>query len=439
MVVFYLYGVILLGVLITVHEVGHFLAAKAAGVAVERFSVGFGPKVFSIRRGRTEYALSWVPLGGYVKMAGEESDTEPTDRPPPDHFSGKPVGVRARIVAMGPITNFVWAVVIYLGVLWIAGMPTLGEAVIGDVDAGSPADIAGLKGGDRIVSVNGEAATRWDAVLEAIASDPDGAVEIAIERPDEAPALFETVMTGVIDAQTGGLNLGFVEFVPPVIGGVKRGSPAARAGIKPDDRIISVAGIPINSWSGLGDIIYESAGREIDLVWTRGARQMSATVVPEEGKVPIGRTGVREVGLIGILRSFPMERLSFGAAVVTSLSFSASVMRELPSSYWDVLTRKVSLDMVGGPLRVLEMAGESAMWGPYQFLTFMAAISLNLCFINLLPLPVLDGGHILLLALEKVRGRSLTARQQRIWQQIGLVFFSVLMVLLLVMDAMKWR
>lgn len=436
MFIFYLYAGILLGILIIVHEVGHFLAARAAGVTVERFSIGFGPKILAVRRGDTEYALSAFPLGGYVKMAGMEPADEAADEPGPNTFPGKPIGVRALIVAAGPVTNLAWAIVLFIAVIWVAGIPVIGEeAIVGYIYEDSPAESAGLAIEDRIVSVEGSAVETWDGVRELIASgDAEDGIELVVERGEE-PELVEILVDVTPDPETGAVTIGIGPYVAPVLGDIKRGSPAERAGLATGDRVRSIGGAETRTWYQFEEIVSASAGEELEVVWERDGRVERGPVVVEETLEAIGPTEVRSVGTIGALAPLTMRKVGFGEALKTGLGLSLTNIRLIWEFFLGLARGRVSADMLGGPIRVVQMASESAAWGASYFFAFMAFLSLHLFVINLFPLPILDGGHLLLLALERVRGRGLTERQLIVWQQAGLIFFVGLLAFLIVKDA----
>ncbi len=440
MIRFYLYAIVFnLGILIFVHELGHYLAARASGVTVERFSMGFGPRILKFTRGATEYALSAIPFGGYVKMAGTEQPVEgDTTELGPGTFLSKRIGIRAIIVAAGPITNLIWAVLVATGLLLFTGIQTLGEPVVGEVEESSPAAVAGLLPRDHIVSVGGTDVGSWEDVVRLAALDEDGSVELVVSRGADPGVLVDVTLAVVADEETGEIDLGLTAYVPPVVGDVLSGGPADRAGMRAGDVIVTIDDVKIASWSELGGIIYESLGEELTIVWERDAEVMSAVVVPEEGDEPVGMTEVRTVGMIGIMRPWEVRRLGPGEAVVTAVRFTAANLRMIVEFFVGLATGQVAGSMVGGPIKVIQLASESARWGATYFFGFMAFMSLNLFLINMLPLPILDGGHLLLMVLEKVRRRGLTERQLMVWQQTGLVFFAGLMIFLLVRDALSF-
>ncbi|MBM3306744.1 MAG: RIP metalloprotease RseP [Candidatus Eisenbacteria bacterium] len=431
MTIFYLYAAVLVGILIVVHELGHFAAARAAGVTVERFSVGFGPRILRFRRGETEYAVSLIPLGGYVKMAGHELADGSDAGAAPGSFLSKPVGARALIVAAGPTMNFVWAVLVSFAVIWGFGLPTLGGPVVGSVTPGSPADAAGLSWGDRIISVDGAPVSHVAEVYARAAEAGGRAMVLVIERGDEARERLSLELAAPADS-AGVVDLGMTSYVAPVIGDVMKKSPADAAGLRRGDRVLSVAGAAVRDWGGLGEAVRARAGEETEVVWERDGRVMRSTVVP--------KAGVEDrAGEIGVMSALTLNRLGPWESFTTAVRYCALNVRLLAQFFWDLVRLRASTETLGGPIRVVQMASESARWGPMYFLGFMSYLSLSLFFINLLPLPVLDGGHLLLLGLEKARRRRLTERQVLVWQQVGLVFFGCLMVLLVVKDVMQLR
>jgi len=229
------------------------------------------------------------------------------------------------------------------------------------------------------------------------------------------------------------LDLGMDSYVPPVVGDVMSRSPADRTGLERGDRIVSIAGAPVRDWSNVGEVVRARPGEEIEVVWERGGRRMRALVVPEAGEGEAGE------GQIGVMATLGAKRLGFREAAVSSVRYAVVTVRMLALFFVDLVRLEISTEMLGGPIRVVQLASESARWGPMYFFGFMSYLSLSLFFINLLPLPVLDGGHLLLIALERVRGRKLTDRQVLVWQQVGLVFFACVMVLLIVKDVMQLR
>ncbi len=433
MFIYYIFAAILLGILIIVHEIGHFLACRMAGVRVERFSIGFGPRVLTRTVGETEFAISAIPLGGYVKMAGAEHVADPTGAPP-DSFVAKRISLRAFIVAAGPVMNFVWAFIVVVGVLMLAGLPTFGEPIVGAVAEGSHAAGEGVVVGDRIASVNGVEVQHWADVYAEVASSQTG---LSLGFSDGRSVDFE--LPAVIDDETAAFEFGIEPYVPPVVGGLQGSSPAAAAGIRKGDRILSIDGVVVGDWYEVGDTIRARPDSDVEIVWERDGTEMRAVLHTNVGEEPNADGEMVDVGLIGVMRPWATRRLGPGEAIIASARFTGSTFSQVCEFFWQLITFRASAEQLGGPIRVVRMASESARWGGSYFFTFMAIMSINLCVINLLPLPILDGGHLLLLLLEKLRKRTLTERQLVVWQQIGLAFFGVVMVLLVVRDIMGLR
>ncbi len=430
MFIYYIFAAVLLGILIIVHEIGHFLACRISGVRVERFSIGFGPRILTRVVGDTEFAISAIPLGGYVKMSGAEHVADPTGAPP-DSFVAKRISLRAFIVAAGPIMNFVWAFIVVVGVLMLAGLPTFGEPIVGAVAEGSDAEREGVAVGDRIESVNGVAVENWADIYSEVGNAQAG---LSLVFSDGRSVDFE--LPTVIDDETAAFEFGLEPYVPPVVGGLQGRSPAAAAGIHKGDRILSIDGVAVGDWFEVGDTIRERPDSDVEIVWERDGTEMRAVLHTDVGEEPNAEGEMVEVGLIGVMRPWATERLGPGEAILGSARFTGSTFSQVCAFFWQLVTLRASTEQLGGPIRVVRMASESARWGGSYFFTFMAIMSINLCVINLLPLPILDGGHLLLLLLEKLRKRTLTERQLIVWQQIGLAFFGVVMVLLVVRDIM---
>jgi len=433
MFIYYIFAAVLLGILIIVHEIGHFVACRIAGVRVERFSIGFGPRILQRTVGDTEFAISAIPLGGYVKMSGAEHVADPTGAPP-DSFVAKPIRLRAFIVAAGPVMNLIWAFIVVVGVLMVAGLPTFGEPIVGAVAEGSHAETEGVVVGDRIATVNGVEVETWADVYAGMG---DAENELVLELTDGRVIEFE--LPTVIDDETVAFDFGIEPHVPPVVGGLQGRSPAAEAGILTGDRLLSIDGVDVNDWYAVGDVIRARPDRDIEVVWQRDGREMRAVLHTDVGEEPDAEGEIVEVGMIGVMRPWATARLGPGEAVISSARFTWSTLSQVCEFFWQLVTFRASAEQLGGPIRVVRMASESARWGGSYFFTFMAIMSINLCVINLLPLPILDGGHLLLLLLERLRKRTLTERQLVIWQQIGLAFFGVVMVLLIVRDIMGLR
>ena len=410
--------IFVLGVLIFVHELGHFLMARRLGVKVLTFSLGFGPKLFAFHRGDTEYCVSAIPLGGYVKMAGETPDEPRTGHP--DEFLSRSKWERFQVLVMGPVMNILLAVVL----MWIvlmqgARVPVFLDrpAVVGAVETGSPAERAGIRPGDRIVRVDGDAVPTWEALSMEIGSRPNRRIPIDIVRGGERLRLSVTT-----DSRTkydvG--DIGVYPDVHPTIGEVVPGDPAEKGGLKAGDVILSFNGQPISYGAQLTAAIAKEPGRPVVFGVQRGARQLDVRVTP-------ARRG--EKGWVGISVSDPFRLVHLGpwAAAKMSVQRNYEFAGLIFQTIGGLLTRETSPRQLMGPIAIAQLSGESAALGWIALFSLMASISLNLGILNLLPIPVLDGGHIFIMALEGLARRDFSTRVK---EGMLLAGFAVLMLLM---------
>ncbi len=335
--------IFVLGILVFIHELGHFLAAKWAGIRVERFSLGFPPRMFGKKIGDTDYCISWIPLGGYVKMAGmiDESFDEKIEGKP-DEFMSKPIWKRAIVIGAGPFMNIALAFILFVGLIYKDGIP---------------------------------------------------------EPSPEA-----------------------------MIGSVLEKSPAEGIGLKPGDRIVNVAGHDISSWEELTKVIHALPDSTIAIVWEREGNRMNAMVTPKLDPA-------RKIALIGIGPNSVMREVGLGQAVVASATYSVLLTREVGKTIGRLITGQGSVkDDLAGPIRIMKFAGEFARQGFAKLLEFMALISLQLGLLNILPIPVLDGGHLVFLGLEKIMRRPISLKVRVLIHQIGMALLLALMAFILIND-----
>lgn len=421
-----------LGILVFVHELGHFLMARAGGVRVLTFSLGFGPRVLGIRRGTTDYILSWIPFGGYVKMAGSPGETDEAEEevPEAERFAAKPLGIRAAVIAAGPFMNWVLALLIFIGFFWIVGAETVKTRVVGRVVEESAAARAGIQRGDEILRIGTVDVATWMDLGKVLESRPSGDVPLLVRRGGEELRL-SAALSGSADPPE---PLGIFPLQTATVGGVRRGDVAHRAGLRPGDLILSLGGTAVGSWDELVDLIRNSAGLELEVRWLREGREMSAALIPQEGDVPDGDSGTRRGGLIGISPHFDREPLGFSRAVVAGWTQTAWLCEQILDSLGKLVRFKVNKDEVGGPLRIGEMAGEQFRWGWDRLLNFIAVMSVHLALLNLLPIPILDGGQLLIMLPEAVTRRPLSLRQRLVLQNIGFALVLLLMAVVTVLD-----
>ncbi|MEW6266076.1 MAG: RIP metalloprotease RseP [Thermodesulfobacteriota bacterium] len=432
---------VLLGLLIFVHELGHFLAAKALGVRVERFSLGFPPKMIGRRIGETEYMLSWIPLGGYVKMFGEhpgEEDSVPVEERP-FSFSHQPTWARFLIVTAGPAFNFIFAFLVFWVIYASSGLPHL-PAVVGRVAEGRPAALAGIAAGDRITTVNGRPVQYFDQVTEAIELSEGRPLEITFERQGR------TMTVKVIPELVPGSNifgeeikeydLGLDPFLSAHIGQVQPGLPADLAGLMAGDKIIRLDSRPVRDWYDVLEGVQTSRGRKMEIVVERGGRAVQTLVTPRLvnpaetiGQTkPVYRIGIERRDDTVVEKIGPLTALYYGAVETWGLTKLTVI------SVVKLVQAKLSVKTLGGPIFIAELAGKQAKAGLLPLLRLAALLSLNLGILNLLPIPVLDGGHIFFFFLEAVFRRPISLRIRERAQQAGLVFLLLFMAFIFYND-----
>jgi len=442
--------VIALGVLIFVHELGHFLVAKWMGVGVERFSLGFGPRLWSMRRGETEYCVSIVPLGGYVKMVGEEAHGEDLVHPatdagaerragPDQAFNLKPLWARFAIVFAGPAMNFVLPAVIFAGIFAAVGVPVL-PATIGRVLPQSAAAQAGLILGDEVLALDGQPIRHCGEIEQRVATSEGRPLRLTLRRGGAQRELSVTPRRepakSVFGDATEVWSLGARSFLAPVIGDVVAGMPAGAAGLRARDRIVALDGQPIQTWDELAEAISKLPGQPITLAVERDGQRQEITVTPAAvterdplGKeTQVGRIGIAQASSQTFLRSNPISALGQGIQRTWDITALTAL------SIWKLATGSIPASNIGGPLQIGVVAGQQAQQGLVSYLGFLAIISVNLAILNLLPVPMLDGGHLLFFAIEAVLGRPLSLRKREIAQQVGLALLLMLMVFALFND-----
>ena len=424
--------IVVLGLLIFIHELGHFAVAKFSGVGVEKFSLGFGPKIVGVKWGETEYLISLLPLGGYVKMVGESLGEDVSEENKKRSFTHKSVGTRAAIVAAGPFFNLVLAAVL-MPLIFIIGVRVPAflddKPEIGFVVPDEPADAAGIKRGDLVTTANGKAIENWEQLADILALSPDRAVQLAIDRRGES---FSTTIIPLANKETGAGYGGMLPQMDPVIGEVAPGYPAKDAGLLPGDRILSVDGIEIAHWSELEELIRKSEGAGKAFVISRGGQTLTFDITPRLNE----EAGVY---LVGISRHEDPILRRYG--VVESIKKGTYTSYEMTSRLFMVLKGLVvgqySLKTLGGPIMIAQVAGRAAESGISELLSLVAFLSLQLGIINLFPIPVLDGGHIMFFGIEAVTGKPLSEKFMSIAQQVGIVLLITLMVLVTYNDLFR--
>ena len=428
--------VVAVGILVTIHEFGHFIVARRLGIKVLRFSIGFGKPLYTWHRkgDETDYVIAAIPLGGYVKMSDEREGTV-EDADLPRAFNRQSIPRRFAVVVAGPAFNLLLAVLAYW-IIFMIGVSSL-RPVVAYVTPDSIAAQAGVRSGDQILSISGSATPTWDEVqldlFREVLRSPN--IPLTVKGPDGQ----RNVTLVISDPQKltepnqmlNGLGLSVVPQIP-VVGQLAAGDAAATAGLKVGDRIVSVDGAPVASWLDMVRILKASAGKTLALVVSRGGKELD--LILKVGTIT--NNGVKEghVGVGGPLipdgyfdslkveqRYNPLAALGHGLERTAEMSWLTLV------AGWNMLIGNVSLKNLSGPIDIAQYAGYAAEGGVASFLEFLAFVSISLGVLNLLPIPVLDGGHLLYFVAEGVKGAPLSERTEALGQKVGIMLLLALM------------
>jgi regulator of sigma E protease len=472
-------AIIVLGVLIFVHELGHFVAAKATGTGVTRFSLGFPPRLIGIKLGGTDYCIGLIPLGGYVKMIGEAPDEEVSPEDLPRSFSHKSIWRRIVIVVAGPAANFLFAVVLFFLTATVFGMPAY-DTTLGIIEPGTPAYQAGLRFKDRVVAVDDRPVRTWydvNASLEAAAGKP---VRVTFRRGPQGDQPRTMTMTvqpdrsgvsrpsgqkaGATQAARPDPWRGMFPFIPPRVGIISTGKPADRANIKVNDLILAVNGHPVRQFSDVVPLVREHyrllAGWQnfllgslgyplrldlehgrwpLQLTLKRGRRVIGVSLVPEKTAMlrPGGR--IENPYIIGINSPDPPLRRRLGIidGAWHAVERTGAMMVVIVRVVGGLISGQVSLSQMAGPVGITQQAGRMAKSGAVPLIVFAAFLSINLGILNLLPIPMFDGGHVMFFVIEAVRRRPVSLKARQVAQQFGLAFIILLMAFVFSNDIIR--
>jgi regulator of sigma E protease len=439
--------VVVLGVLISVHEFGHFIVAKLVGIQVLRFSLGFGQPVIQWRRGETEYWIAWIPLGGYVKMAGLEDEGMAGELEggkanvaidPERAFDKKPLWARMAVILAGVTMNVILAFVIYTGLALAVGVQTgpgtqVDTVLAAKLPPGTEA-LTALRRGDRIIRINGDTIRTWDDVQAHLIAGSDSArVDVAGRRDPIRIRLPHDENHRVA------LALWYLEPLSlPQLGNVLPNEAAGRAGLRPGDQIVRVNGDTMRTWGDLIHTLWVNPERQLRLDVVRGSSSVQLTVTPRgmsesDSLSPRPKT----YGFIGAEAGFAMRRaLSPGEALKSGAATTVGTAGLMLESIRRLVTGRASVKEVGGPITIARVSGQAARVGLAQFLRFLAFFSVSLAVLNLLPIPVLDGGHAMFLIAEGIRRRPVPPQLRLRLTQLGMLLVLAIMVLALSNDVL---
>jgi regulator of sigma E protease len=427
---------ILIGVMILIHELGHFWAARFFDVRVDTFSFGFGPRLFGFRRGETDYRISLIFfLGGFVKMAGElPGDDSAND---PRGFLAKPRWQRLIIVLGGPLMNVVLAVALLTGLYMVKYQKVVDAdsgAVIGSVAPSTPAAKAGIQEGDRIVKLGSQRNPNWDDVILKEIESASRPMRLTIQRPNGSQ--FDATVTPVLDERSGAGSAGWSEKGEVQLGPIQAGMPAQKVGLQQGDLILIAGGHPIHAAARFHEVIRGSGGKPVAIDFQRNGKPMQVTVQP----VWSGADGPARWMIGAIVEpklNIVTSRLSLPAALQVSVEENVRSASMIFQVLEGVIERRISAKLLSGPVGIAQMSGQAAKAGPSAFIAFMAMVSLNLAVINLMPLPILDGGGVVMLIIEMVMRRDLSMSVKEAVFKVGFVFIMMLVAFVLYNDITK--
>ncbi|HOV98155.1 MAG TPA: RIP metalloprotease RseP [Bacteroidota bacterium] len=429
------YFIITIGVLVLVHEFGHFITAKLFKMRVETFSIGFPPRAFGKKIGETDYCVSWVPIGGYVKISGmidESLDTEFLNREPqPWEFRAKPLWQQAIVLSAGVLMNVILAIIIFWGIIFYQGRVIYPVTEIGYIKPNSVAEKVGFQVHDKIISINNKPVNKWDDIENLLFTENLApTLEIQFIRGNEPQVIKipQAEIPNMVDERLGIMPVGLV----PVIGVVDNGKPAAKAGMAAGDTILAVNGNPVH-FSALSEIIQKNAGKEITITWKHQNEIKEAKVTPtEEGRIGVmlemGYTGPQVHENYGLIEALPISiREVYGTTKLFLVNIS------------QIIVGKVSFSKsVGGPIKIAQLANRSAESGAVSFLGFVALLSVSLALLNILPFPGLDGGHLMFVLFEAIFRRPVPDKVKIVLQQVGITLLLVLMIFVIYNDIVNF-
>jgi regulator of sigma E protease len=430
---------VLIGVMILVHELGHYWAARFFDVKIEAFSFGFGPRLFGFKSGETDFRFCAILFGGYVKMAGEQFGdmSDPGDQNAnndPRNFLAKPRWQRMIISFAGPAINLVLAVVLMavLNTQHYLRLPLPRSPIVGVVTSNGPAYQAGVREGDQVVQVDDVENPNWEDIMMKEIAGAHQAMQVVVKRNGQ---LMHFSVTPVYDEKLGAGQAGWMQESQVQVGGYVKGNDAAeKAGLRKGDLLLSVNGQPLRNAARLHEMLEQTKGAPINLTYSRSGVLHEVTLTPVHREIE-GQTG----WMIGVLLEPPMEvvKLPLAQAFTESCRQNLQNARLIFKVLEGIVERRMSPKSIEGPFRIAQMSGQAAREGPVEFTVLMAGVSLNLAIFNLLPIPILDGGVILMLLIEMLLRRDLDLKVKEAVLKVGFVFLMVVVVFVLYNDLSK--
>jgi regulator of sigma E protease len=427
--------IIVLGILIFVHELGHFIIAKRLGVGVLRFSLGFGPKILGKKIGETEYQISAIPLGGYVKIIGENPEEEISEEERQRSFSAKPIRTRMAIIGFGPLMNVLLSFV-FLCLVALIGfkIPAFmeGPPRVGWIEPNSPGQRGGIRAGDLIIRINDRKVTNWEEVKFILVSNPNARLRLAIERDGRV------VVKELVPEERGLFGAGYTGLQPewpPIIKEIIKGDPADLGGLKKDDLILAIDGEEMRHWIQMAMTIWENPDKILTFKVKRGQEILSFSIRPkavESQEKTIGLIGISNPGEVIFKQYGPFRAIVWGGRETLELT------KRTITVLWRLVVRKISHRMVGGPILIVQMAGQVAKSGITDFMLFIAGLSITLAIINIIPIPLLDGGHLLFLGIEAIRRKPIGVKARNLAYRAGLVIIIMLMLIVFYNDITRF-
>lgn len=430
-------SILVFSILVIIHELGHFLAAKWMGVRVEKFSIGFPPTLFKKKIGETEFAISAIPLGGFVKMAGfidESMDSELTGAE--DEFSSKPVWRRIIIITAGVVMNLFLAVLILTFLNYYQGERILPYTEVGVVQEGGVASRIDFEKGDEIISVNGEPVQNWNEITEAFINNLNADITFEVIRSGKK---IDLVYQKEWFQDKHGEQLDITPRIPARVGRVSSGMPADELGLQTADRILELDGKTVEDWTDMTKVIEANAGETIPIKWQRDGQLMSGEITPEPHSQKNAEGKTVEVGKIGISFYMQYRDIGFGKAVINGFSNTYKMIAlNVRGLWWVISGTKSASEIMGGPITIAKMAGDAATAGWVELWYFIAVLSAILAFFNILPIPALDGGHLFFLIFEGIMRKPIPVKTKIKIQQVGMAILLTVIVLILYVDLKRF-